>query len=265
MTDIRRGAARRRSAGIQSIEIGMRLLDVFAGSPSALTLKQASEAAGMAPSKVHRYLVSLVRSGMLVQLNPNGAYDLGPNARRVGLTAMGRLDPFATASKHLLQLRDDTGHTVCLSVWGDGGAVLVRWEAGAVPLPVSLRVGRSMPLADTAIGRLFLAHLPRLVTEPVLRRQHEPGVRPAKSVLADDELAKLQRAASVHLASAMIANIDAIAAPVFDSLGELSSVICLLAPHHVMNGTATRKVRAQVEQAARAVSRELGYPGALTA
>ena len=55
------------------------------------------------------------------------------------------------------------------------------------------------------------------------------------------------------------------AAPVFDSLGELSSVICLLAPHHVMNGTATRKVRAQVEQAARAVSRELGYPGALTA
>lgn len=258
------GAAgiQRRSAGIQSIEIGMRLLDVFGGSGSALSLKQVSEAAGMAPSKVHRYLVSLVRSGMLIQLGPNGQYDLGPNARRLGLTAMGRLDPFAIASKHLLQLRDDTGHTVCLTVWGDSGATLVRWESGATPLPVSLRVGSSIPLADSAIGRLFLAHVPRLVTEPVLKRQSSAVPHARKGAIAEDELAKLRRQPSLHLASAMIAGIDAVAAPVFDSLGSLSSVICLLAPHHAMAGAARKRIRLQVEQAAQRVSWELGHRSA---
>ena len=51
------------SRGVQSLEIGIDVLKVLVESGSALMLKEIAAAADMLPSKVHRYLVSLVRSG----------------------------------------------------------------------------------------------------------------------------------------------------------------------------------------------------------
>lgn len=249
-----------RSIGIQSVEIGLALLDVFTRSNSALALKQVSDASGMAPSKVHRYLVSFVRSGMLVQMGPNSLYDLGPTARRLGMAAMNRADAFAIASKHIAQLRDDTGHTVSLTVWGDAGPVLVRWDSGSFPLLVNLRVGSSIPLVGSAIGHLFLCHLPEKVTKPVLERQRRMssyehlGAPPSGKVLAT-----LRTSPSLHLSSALIAGVEAFAAPTFDAQPELSSVICLLASREVVKDQGADGIVEQVEDCAKAISEELGY------
>lgn len=254
------GGDRQQSAGIQSIEIGMSVLDVFAGSSSAMSLKQVCQALGMAPSKVHRYLVSFVRSGMLTQFGANGLYDLGPGARRLGLTAMGRLDTFAVASKELFWLRDVTDQTVSLTIWGDAGPTLVRWETGSLPLLMSVRVGSVLPLGESAIGRMFLAHMPKMITQPVLKRQRQlAGLKGERPSLSDEEIEEIRSAASIHLSSAMIAGVDAVAAPVFDAAGSLSSVISLLAPHQALVGAEAARLRRHVEEAARRVSYELGY------
>lgn len=251
---------RQQSAGIQSVEIGMSVLEAFARSNSAMSLKQVCQDLDMAPSKVHRYLVSFVRCGMLTQFGANGLYDLGPTARRLGTTAMGRLDSFAAASKELFWLRDTTDQTVSLSVWGDGGPTLVRWESGSTPLLISLRVGSILPLAESAIGRLFLAHMPRATVQPILKRQRQlAGLKGDHPGLSDEEMAEIRGARSIHLVSAMIANVDAVAAPVFDADGALSSVICLLAPHNVALGSAAPRLCRDVEEAARRVSYELGH------
>lgn len=251
---------RQQPAGIQSVEIGMSVLEAFARSNSAMSLKQVCQDLDMAPSKVHRYLVSFVRSGMLTQFGANGLYDLGPTARRLGMTAMGRLDSFAAASKELLWLRDTTDQTVCLTVWGDGGPTLVRWESGSTPLLMTIRVGSLMPLSESAIGQLFLAHMPRETILPVLKRQRQlAGLKGDRPSLSEEEITKIRSARSIHLVSAMIANVDAIAAPVFDAQGALSSVICLLAPHQAAVGDAAPRLYRNVEEAARRVSYELGH------
>jgi DNA-binding IclR family transcriptional regulator len=254
---------RRQSAGIQSVEIGMSVLEAFARSKSAMSLKQVCQDLEMAPSKVHRYLVSFVRSGMLTQLAANGLYDLGPTARRLGMTAMGRLDSFAAASKELLWLRDTTDQTVCLTIWGDAGPTLIRWESGSIPLLMSIRVGSLLPLAESAIGRLFLAHMPRATILPVLKRQRQlAGLKGDRPSLTEDELAEIRTARSIHLVSALIAGVDAIAAPIFDAGGGLSSVICLLAPHQATVGDAAPRLYRNIEEAARRISYELGYDSA---
>ncbi len=51
------------SHGVQSLEIVIDVLKVLVESGSALMVKEIAAAADMLPSKVHRYLVSLVRSG----------------------------------------------------------------------------------------------------------------------------------------------------------------------------------------------------------
>lgn len=253
-------AGESQSTGIQSVEIGMTILEAFVTSSAAMSLKQVSVATHMAPSKVHRYLASFVRSGMLIQVAANGLYDLGPTARRLGLAALGRLDAFSVATNGLLKLRDLTGHTVCMTVWGEVGPILVRWETGQEPLILNLRIGSSIPLLDTSIGHTFLAHLPESVTRPALALQQRlAGTEPGREFPSAEELDKVRASRSIYTMSALIEGVDAIAAPVFEGPDRLFSVIALAAPHRSLKEPQLKQIRQQVETIASEVSTELGY------
>src|SRR6185437_3015681 len=52
-------------SGIQSIEVGFRLLDVLTREPRAMMLRDLAQRAGMSPAKAHRYLVSFLRLGVV--------------------------------------------------------------------------------------------------------------------------------------------------------------------------------------------------------
>jgi len=246
--------------GIQSIEIGMRVLAAVekAGGPASLT--SIAAAAGMAPSKAHRYLVSLGRAGFVTQSGYSGLYDLGNAARRLGVEAMRRMDEVNLAGDYLVRLRDKTGHTVNLTVWGDSGPTLVRWEHGSIPLPIAVRVGSSLPILASSAGRVFLAFLPIVVTQPVLQRQVNEGIAPP---YVDEEVRRIAsdiRSSGLAVTSqAVIPGLDALAAPVFDAQERLVLVVALLAPRLYANAVARRKASTALIECVSALSHELGY------
>src|SRR5204863_194448 len=88
------GKPKRR--GIQSIDTGIRLLEVLEKSDGPLALKELSAKADMHPSGAHRYLASFVRCG-LVRQEADSRYDFGPLALRLGLASLQRLDPIQAA------------------------------------------------------------------------------------------------------------------------------------------------------------------------
>jgi len=53
--------------GIQSIEVGTRLLRALAAHGRAMMLRDVARHAGMPPAKAHRYLVSFMRMGLVEQ------------------------------------------------------------------------------------------------------------------------------------------------------------------------------------------------------
>ena len=237
----------------------MLVLEALALGSSAMSLKELSQATRLAPSKLHRYLVSLVRSGMVTQYQASGRYDFGEATRRFGLAALGRLDEFAVTSDHLLKLRDETGLTAMLSVWGVDGPRLVRWEAPTEPLMITVRIGATIPLSSSATSLLFLAYLPDAMTRPVLERQRrELSAEERGPEVTREELEQARAHPSLITRSALIRGIDAIAAPVFNPQGGLSSVIALLAPQNRMRGETGRKAQNAIEATAAAISRTLG-------
>jgi hypothetical protein len=90
------GASGRR--GIQSIEVGLRIVEALTAAMGPQPLKALSQIANIPPSNCHRYLASFVRTGFVIQDTATGRYDLGPLAVRAGLAAIARLDPVATDS-----------------------------------------------------------------------------------------------------------------------------------------------------------------------
>src|ERR1700752_4741229 len=132
--------------GIQSVEIAMRVLLALERGAGPMTLTQIAEGCGRQASKVHRYLVSLGRVGLVSQSPRSGRYDLGPSLRRLGMEALRRMDEVGLASEYLPGLRDRTRHAVNLAVWGDHGPVVVRWDYGSYALPITVRVGATLPM-----------------------------------------------------------------------------------------------------------------------
>ena len=81
--------------GIQSVEVGLGLLRALQDAPGSLSLTAVSEAAGMPPSKAHRYLASYVRAQLVRQDQDTRRYELGPFALSLGLAALSQLDLIA--------------------------------------------------------------------------------------------------------------------------------------------------------------------------
>ena len=198
--------------GIQSIEVGGRLLQALARQGRPMALKDLAAAADMAPAKAHPYLVSFGKLGLIAQDEASGRYGLGPLALQIGLISLQQVDPLRLATERLPALAREIGQTVGITVWGDGGATVVRPEEAPSPVHVTMRHGAVMSLRGTASGRLFAAHLPR----DLVRR-----AAGALDKTFEQELQAIRSAGYSHVVDAAVPGVSGLAAPVFDSQGSL--------------------------------------------
>ncbi len=246
--------------GIQSVELAMTVLQALEEGRGPMSLTQLAAASGMQPSKVHRYLVSLARVGLVAQSPSTGRYDMGPAMRRLGVESLRRMDEVALVSEHLPGLRDSTSHAVNLSVWGDHGPVVVRWEYGAHALPITVRVGATMPLLTSAMGGAFLAYLPEQLTMPVLCEQLEVDVLDAATRERVDRIRTgVPREGVASTIGGVIPGITSVAAPVFTAGESFPLVVTLVMPARGVTEQDVARLSAELLRSTRAMTEVLGH------
>ncbi|MGW1720586.1 IclR family transcriptional regulator [Streptomyces sp. NPDC002156] len=245
--------------GIQSVEMAMRVLLALEDGGGALSLSAIAQASGMQPSKVHRYLVSLGRIGLTSQDPASGLYDFGASMRRLGAEALRRTNEVAVASGHAMRLRDSTGHSVNLAVWGDRGPLVVSWAYGTRPLPLTVRVGATLPLLTSSVGQVFLAYLPESLTDEVLREE----LRGKEADWTGERLAatrsQVREDGHVVTHSGVIPGIISVAAPVFAANDPLPLAISVVLPESAGTPEHLAEVTAELLATVAAASEELGY------
>jgi DNA-binding IclR family transcriptional regulator len=199
--------------GIQSVTTGFRVLAALAAEPESATLGTIAARAKLSASQAHRYLASLIASGMAHQDAASGRYNLGPQAIQIGLAALARTDVFAEADPAIADFVRKTGRTTLIAALGPLGPTIVRWHAGRVPVSTSLSVGSVLPLVGSATGHTFLSFMrddeaegaiAHLIPDATHRRTREAaavrkGVRAAMSASVDEMLIPGLRATAVPI------------------------------------------------------------------
>jgi DNA-binding IclR family transcriptional regulator len=221
----------RAQQGIQSIEVGARILQALAQAPRPQMLRDLASAAQMPPAKAHRYLVSFARMGLVEQQVETGLYDLGSFALELGLSALARMEPVTLAAPLLAELREATGQTVALAVWANHGPTIVRWLGADTPVSASLRTGSVMPLTRSATGQAFLAFLPQETTAPWVKKELAEHARQGLAPITRaevDQLAARVRGRGLARTSEFIPGISGMAAPVFDHSGAMVLALIVL-------------------------------------
>jgi DNA-binding IclR family transcriptional regulator len=255
--DANDAAEEKTRSGIQSIEVGFRLLDVLTNEPRAMMLRDLAQRAGMSPAKAHRYLVSFLRLGVASQDPVSGRYELGGFALQMGLARLARVDGVRLARIALAQMRDRLDQTVGIAVWGNQGPTVVHWMESSHPAKASLKLGDVMPLLSSATGLLFAAYLPRSKTQPMLDRE----LAAMKQTMADVEplLAEVREHGAARVEGMLLPTIHAFCTPVFDSTGELALGLIALGHEGTFDTRWGGEIDSALRECARGLSYELGY------
>jgi DNA-binding IclR family transcriptional regulator len=228
-----------RIQGIQSIEIGFRLIRALVEASTPLPLRQVAESGGMSPSKARMYLVSLMRIGFISQAADTGLYTLGPFAAEIGAAARQRTDLLAAAQLAMEELGAETGALMLLAAWGPGGLTLLRQTDGAEALPIDFRVGGPVSLTRTATGHVCLAFLPSTATAAIRAAEVAENARNAELRFLNDAYLDTAAAAVRATGTASVGDVrfasgvvligyTAVAAPIFDETGALRFVLTAL-------------------------------------
>jgi DNA-binding IclR family transcriptional regulator len=239
----------KKRAGIQSVVIGMRVLDTLAVFGGARPLAAIVKGCGLSPSQTHRYLASLTEAGMVKQ-DANGEYDLGPAALRLGLSALGRIDLFRIADEKISAFCASTGSTVLLAALGPAGPIIVRWHVGRPPIVTSLGLGSVLSVLHSATGQIFLAYRPDQETEALVALEvaQSPTLDEAAVQRVKD---KVRSAGEAAVGGTLIPGLNAKAYPIFDLQGHaiLSATLVTAAGRGEQVGNqSARKLRAVCEE-----------------
>lgn len=216
-------APRRRS--IQSIEIGMRIVEAL-GALGPSPLGAIAQGVGMPGPQVHRYLQSLIASGMARQDPASGHYDLGPAALRLGLVALSRTDVFKIVDRDISAFVERSGQTVQISALSATGPTIVRIYNGRPALLTTLHVGAILPLLSSATGRVFLTFVPPSETVAlVTSEQKRTPVKPSELSEIRETIEQAGRAVE---SGTVIPGLHATAYPIFDLQGRATLVATAL-------------------------------------
>lgn len=139
----------------QTLDRGLRVLEVLAESPDGLSVTELAAALGVSRTVVYRLVVTLEQHALL-RRGTDGRARLG-----MGVLSLARqVQPVLrdAAMPALRRLADGTGATAYLAVVDGGDALTIAVvEPSRSDLHVAHRVGARIPVERSAAGRAVLA------------------------------------------------------------------------------------------------------------
>lgn len=242
--------------GINSVEIGMRVLDAIVSLRHPSTLKTIAERAELDTSQAHRYVSSLLNCGIIKQDSATGLYDLGPKALHIGLAAMAQLDPLSVIADSLKQFSLASGSTCLLAVWGSHGPTIIRWYHGSPPIFTTLAIGSALPVFTSATGRVFMSFLDDPFLDPFLKEADMKVPLGKNPELAADRK-KIQDSAVGSVDSTVIPGLRAYAVPVFGVERSLIGV-CTVLLSDTNSKSKDRKLKSDLLKLCKGITANLG-------
>lgn len=255
----------KQSRGIQSIEVGGKLIRALADHGEPMMLRDLARAAGMTPAKAHPYLVSFARLGLIEQDESSGRYEFGALALELGVISLQRLSPVRIATPAVARLAETIGHAVSIAVWGTNGPTVVRLEEPGRPVHIAMRVGSVVSMLETATGRIFTAFLPPKVATAALQAGLDHlGVgydarREIRGPKVDAMLAEVRKHGLARAVGDPLPGVNAFAAPVFDHTGNVVLSITAMGPSGTFEAGWDSPIARALRDTTTAISERLGY------
>jgi DNA-binding IclR family transcriptional regulator len=233
-------------------------LDLLLDSPDGMTVTEIGKILDLPISSTHNLLQSLAEVDA-VTVSSGPRYSIGSRAVSLGLRVVDSLDVRLTARRHLQDLAQRTHEDIYLAVRHGQTVVYVDRVHGRRSVTVDIRLGQSLLLHATSVGKLFAAYEPSLHA----RMMRAPRPKLTSQTLTDTadletELEVIARNGFSLSREEAIEGIVGLAVPVFDARGRLAAAIHISALTAQMTSEREQSLVAEAQTTARSLEADLG-------
>lgn len=195
--------------GVNSVDIAVAILNYIASQRGRARASAIASGCGLSKSRLHKYLVSLSRTGMLNQ-DENGQYCLGETLIKLADAVPGNQDVITLVNPVLCDFRDRMNYSTGVAVPTPEGLVLRHYHRSFKNVDIDFLDNTPVPLDASAAGLIFMSY----------------GVYPSPS---PEERAQIERVRQQGYAVRYkpthgIPGAQSIACPICDSQGNLVAI-----------------------------------------
>jgi len=254
--------------GVEAVELVGAILHALLGLPRPARLKDLEDSTGVPSAKLHRYLVSMTRCG-LVRREGGARYDFGLLAYRMGQVAshdhdlLSLLEPLFRQYASQLVI-PELGQAIGIGQWVGEGATIVRWFESNAPLSIRMKPGALLDITGSATAKLLAAYLPREATEPLVRKELTSKGKVAEKDVRRvyEDYAAIREQEMAASVGARFSGIDALSVPLFDPDGQVLAAVTLLGMAPQFDARPQGRAATFLRRVSREMSALLGAPRA---
>jgi len=222
---------------LTTVEKAIDVLFHLHGEPAARGVTAIGHALGLPKSSTHRLLTALRRRG-LVEKDERGHYQPGIGLIALGLGALNR-EPVVVAARPVLEAEADSlGETVFLVAARAGRIVVLDMAEGSGFLRAAPRVGSTVPIHATAVGKLYLAFGEGSIASPEGELAQFSKHTLTDPAALEREVASAAKRGFAKNSDEWIPGLSVVAAPVFGSTNGMRLIAA------VAVGMTTARMRA---------------------
>ena len=203
-----------------SLERGLRILEMIGSSKSGLSNKEISEELRIATSSSSYVLGRLEREGYLARNAATGRYQIGLKVLAISRGVLRHMNFREVAEPVLQKLRDDTGLDGVVGILDQNKVMVINRVSGGEFPKADVDTGTVYWAHATAIGKVLLAHIPQEHVLDLIGAQDLVQYTENTIISTTDLLAELDRVRKLGYA---ISNeeqqlgLRSVAAPIVDS------------------------------------------------
>lgn len=254
----------RQAASTGNVRAVTRAVDIlrsFRGQPRQ-SLAEVASAAELDKGTTRRLLLTLMKSGLVVQDPVSQRYGLGRLIRELAASVNDDFDLRSVAVPELTAIANELHLTTFLSVYRNHTALCLERIHDMQGMEVHWwPVGGTLPLNSGGAPKLLLAHQPESEIDQVLSEPLRPVTPQAMTdpVAFRAHLAEIRERGWEYAEDDVTLGLAALAVPVVNPDGKIICALSMAGLSPQMRGEREPRYLGRLLQAARRVSAGLGY------
>ena len=248
--------------GIDAVEVAGAILQALLRCPRPARLKDIEIASGIASAKLHRYLVSMIRCGLVRRHESSGRYDFGLLAHQVGQVAARDNDAVSQIEARLAEFSRHVGEVIGVAQWVGNGVTFVNWFESSPEFSIRLKPGMQLGVTTSATAKLLAAYLAREVTESLVKSElAERQMHAAEQIEhVYREYAVIRRQRIANSLGARRSGLNALSVPVFDRDGHVVVAVTALGMAPRFDADIAGTLAGQMLALSEELSAQMGCP-----
>lgn len=244
---------------VPGLQRGLKVLELFDTDRRTLTTHEIAESLGTTVSSVYRIVQTLHHMGYLSK-GERGEFSLGAKLLGRGFTYLASRDVVDIAAPYIISLRDRTSLSCHMSIREHTDTLYIYRSFASQRLSVNIHVGTRIPCHCNAMGKVLLSGLSVFELAALYRSVRLDDHPYSTSKTFPDLQAEVSLARKRGWVIGRSDYATSVAAPIFDSRGDVIAAINLSGPDAIMASEEfTQRTRDMVVQCAKLVSAQAGY------